>query len=77
MTLTNGDKNVPHGLNTDQVDLPFHTNAQGYTVPDTTYHNPLNRRIRVVTVGAGYSGILLAYRVERELQNVDVTFLFF
>ncbi|KAH8800479.1 flavin-binding monooxygenase-like protein [Xylogone sp. PMI_703] len=51
--------------------LPPHTNSQGYTVPDVTYADPQNRRMRVVTVGAGYSGILLAYKLAREVENVE------
>lgn len=66
------DPNLPHGPNTDGVDLPYHTNTDGYTVPDTTYKDPKNRRIRVVTIGAGFSGILLAYRIRNELENVEV-----
>jgi ribulose 1,5-bisphosphate synthetase/thiazole synthase len=51
--------------------LPPHTNEAGYKVPDITFRDPKNRRMRVVTIGAGYSGILLAYKLERELQNVE------
>ena len=51
--------------------LPRHTNRAGYTVPDVTYKDPKNRRMRVVTIGAGYSGILLAYKFARELENVE------
>ncbi|GME33237.1 monooxygenase [Neofusicoccum parvum] len=51
------------------MELPHHTNAEGYFVPDTTYHDPKNRRMRVITIGAGFSGILLAYRLQRELEN--------
>ncbi|OCK79953.1 flavin-binding monooxygenase-like protein [Lepidopterella palustris CBS 459.81] len=51
--------------------LPPHTNAQGYTVPDITFRDPSNRKIRVVTIGAGYSGILLAYKLQKETQNVE------
>lgn len=66
------DMHLPHGFNTDGVDLPYHTNADGYVVPDVTYKDPNNRRIRVVTIGAGFSGILLAYRIQKELENVEV-----
>lgn len=51
--------------------LPPHTNEAGYHVPDVTVKDPKNRRVRVVTIGARYSGILLAYKFERELQNVE------
>ncbi|KAJ3548539.1 hypothetical protein NM208_g959 [Fusarium decemcellulare] len=66
------DPNLPHGPNTDGVDLPYHTNIDGYVVPDTTYKDPKNRRIRVVTISAGFSGILLAYRIQNELENVEL-----
>ncbi|KAH6967580.1 monooxygenase [Ilyonectria sp. MPI-CAGE-AT-0026] len=65
------DLGLPHGPNTDGIDLPYHTNVDGYVVPDITYKDPKNRRIRVVTIGAGFSGILLAYRIQNELENVD------
>jgi hypothetical protein len=50
--------------------LPPHTNRAGCTFPDVTLRDPNNRPMRVVTIGAGYSGIMLAYEIERELQNV-------
>ncbi|KAJ9144525.1 flavin-binding monooxygenase-like protein [Pleurostoma richardsiae] len=65
------DSTLPHGFNTDGIDLPYHTNSEGYVVPDVTYKSSENRRMRVVTVGAGYSGILLAYRIQKELENVE------
>lgn len=58
---------------TARMELPHHTNAEGYFVPDTTYHDPKNRRMRVITIGAGFSGILLAYRLQRELENVEAS----
>ncbi|KAF2809189.1 flavin-binding monooxygenase [Mytilinidion resinicola] len=51
--------------------LPPHTNRSGYTVPDITYKSPANRRMRVITIGAGFSGILLAYKFQKSLQNVE------
>jgi len=51
--------------------LPPHTNRAGYTVPDITYASPSNRRMRVLTIGAGFSGILLAYKFQEKLQNVE------
>jgi cation diffusion facilitator CzcD-associated flavoprotein CzcO len=52
--------------------LPNHTNARGYHVPDITYKDPQNRRIRVIAIGAGFSGILIAYKFQRELTNVEL-----
>ncbi|KAL9092883.1 MAG: hypothetical protein Q9165_004301 [Trypethelium subeluteriae] len=45
--------------------------SSGYDIPDIIYDNPDNRRIRVLTIGAGVSGILLAYKIQKELKNID------
>ncbi|KAL8300693.1 hypothetical protein RB597_010342 [Gaeumannomyces tritici] len=46
--------------------------AQGYHIPqDTTWRDPQNRKMRVLTIGAGVSGILMAYLVQKECQNVE------
>ncbi|OAG34167.1 hypothetical protein AYO21_11699 [Fonsecaea monophora] len=52
--------------------VPLHTNAQGYHVPDITYRAPENRRVKVITIGAGFAGILIAYKFQKELQNVEL-----
>lgn len=52
---------------------PPHTNRHGYQVPDVTFKDPNNRKMRVVTIGTGFSGILIAYRLSRELQNFELT----
>jgi cation diffusion facilitator CzcD-associated flavoprotein CzcO len=62
---------MPIAITPPYEGLPPHTNCAGYTVPDVTLRDPKNRPMRVVTVGAGYSGIMLAYKIERELQNVE------
>ncbi|KAH3940636.1 hypothetical protein HBH98_219190 [Parastagonospora nodorum] len=51
--------------------LNRHTNKHGYTVPDITYKDPNNRRLRVVTIGTGFSGVLLAYKLKNETENVE------
>jgi hypothetical protein len=39
--------------------------SSGYNVPqDLTWMDPNNRKIRVLTVGAGISGILMVFSVE-------------
>ena len=53
--------------------VPDHTNDRGYFVPDTTYKSPKNRRVKVVSIGAGFAGILIAYKIQKELENVDLT----
>lgn len=46
--------------------------APGYTIPDITYGSPQNRRLRVIVIGAGVSGIQTAYYVQKECQNIDL-----
>ncbi|KAM3076422.1 hypothetical protein ACMFMG_007241 [Clarireedia jacksonii] len=45
--------------------------AEGYKIPDITFRDPKNRRLKVLTIGAGVSGILMAYHVQKECQNVE------
>lgn len=52
--------------------VPYHSNSRGYNVPDLTYASPENRKIKVITIGAGFAGILIAYKFQKELQNVDL-----
>lgn len=51
---------------------PFQPEAPAYSIPrDTTWNDPNNRRLRVITIGAGFSGILMAYQVQKQCQNMD------
>ena len=36
-----------------------------------TWMDPQNRKIRVLTIGAGISGILMAYRIQKDCANVE------
>ncbi|KAL3603121.1 hypothetical protein FPOAC2_07438 [Fusarium poae] len=45
--------------------------SHGYSIPNTTYGDASNRRLKVVTIGAGFSGILLAYELQKKCQNVE------
>ncbi|KAH0841637.1 putative sterigmatocystin biosynthesis monooxygenase stcW [Fonsecaea pedrosoi] len=58
-------------MDRDQREPPPHTSSNGYFVPDVTYLDPGNRRMRIVTIGAGFSGIMYAYRFQNELENVE------
>ncbi|TVY80271.1 putative sterigmatocystin biosynthesis monooxygenase [Lachnellula suecica] len=45
--------------------------ANGYQIPDITFRDPQNRRLKVLTIGAGVSGILMAYQIQKQCQNVE------
>lgn len=51
---------------------PSQPETPAYSIPqDTTWNDPSNRRLRVITIGAGFSGILMAYQVQKQCQNMD------
>ncbi len=43
-----------------------------YRIPGhLTWMDPKNRKLRVLTIGAGISGILMAYRIQKDCENVE------
>ena len=40
-----------------------------YKIPDITFRDPKNRKIKVLTIGAGVSGILMAYQIQKQCQK--------
>jgi hypothetical protein len=47
-----------------------HGRADGYQIPDLTFRDPKNRRIKVLTIGAGVSGIMMAYQVQKQCEKL-------
>lgn len=46
--------------------------SSGYNVPEhLTMHDPQNRKMRVLTIGAGVSGIMMAHMIQKECGNVE------
>ncbi|KAH8705823.1 hypothetical protein BGW36DRAFT_18418 [Talaromyces proteolyticus] len=45
--------------------------ASSYRIPDITYRSPENRRVKVIAVGAGFSGIQMAYKIQKQCENVE------
>jgi hypothetical protein len=46
--------------------------SSGYDVrQDATWMDPKNRRLRILSIGAGVSGILMAYQIQKLCENVD------
>ncbi|PSN74052.1 FAD/NAD(P)-binding domain-containing protein [Corynespora cassiicola Philippines] len=43
----------------------------GYNIPDVVYNDPSTRKVKILTVGAGYSGILAAYQIQKYCENVE------
>jgi hydroxyversicolorone monooxygenase len=46
--------------------------SSGCSIPQNlTWMDPGNRKIRVLTIGAGISGILMAYQIQKQCENVE------
>lgn len=46
--------------------------SSGYDVPQNlTWNDPNNRKLRVLTIGGGVSGILMAYQIQKLCGNVE------
>ena len=62
----------PGNLFTEAVSDDFHSSEKtGYKIPLVTYGQSENRRMKVITIGAGFSGIMLAYHIEKQCSNVE------
>ena len=70
-TATNGDvdvdENAPGGTYGYRLG---HTDG-AYTIPDRVLNSVDDRKVRVITIGAGISGILMAHLVQRDCENVE------
>lgn len=42
-----------------------------YVIPDIVMHSPTVRKIRVLSIGAGVTGIMNSYFIQKELENVE------
>ncbi|KAI9875860.1 MAG: hypothetical protein M1823_007383, partial [Watsoniomyces obsoletus] len=42
-----------------------------YEIPDIVLHGPYTRKIKVLSIGAGVTGIMNAYHIQQRLQNVE------
>lgn len=48
------------------------SNAEAYDIPDITFRDPKNRKIKVLTIGAGVSGILMAYQIQKQCEKYAI-----
>ena len=46
-----------------------HSRMDGYEIPDITFRDPKNRQLKVLTIGAGVSGIMMAYQIQKQCQK--------
>ncbi|KAK0660177.1 putative sterigmatocystin biosynthesis monooxygenase stcW [Lasiodiplodia hormozganensis] len=45
--------------------------SAGYHIPDMLLDDPATRKVKVLTIGAGFSGIMLAYQIQKSCENVE------
>ncbi|KAM5385172.1 hypothetical protein ACJZ2D_001133 [Fusarium nematophilum] len=62
----------PGNLYTEKLNDDFHNDTKsGYHIPFVPIGEPGNRRLKVITIGAGFCGIMLAYNIEKYTPNVE------
>ncbi|KPM44872.1 putative sterigmatocystin biosynthesis monooxygenase stcW [Neonectria ditissima] len=62
----------PGNLYTEKLNADFHNDPKsGYHIPFVPIGVSENRRLKVVTIGAGLCGIMLAYNIEKHTPNVE------
>ena len=61
----------PNGQTNGQNGGSYPYGSGEYSIPDITYYSPQNRKIKVLTIGAGVSGILMAYQIQKHCENVE------
>ena len=62
----------PGNLYTEKLNEAFHNDSKtGYHIPFVPIGQPENRKLKIITVGAGLSGIMLAYNIEKHTSNVE------
>ncbi|OCK98235.1 flavin-binding monooxygenase [Cenococcum geophilum 1.58] len=44
--------------------------SSGYGIPNIIYNDPSSRPLRVITIAAGLSGILMAYQIQKYCENI-------
>lgn len=65
------DQTDPHGPGGQYGYRIGHRNdATGYAIPDRVL-NTEDRPVRVLTIGAGLSGILMSHLIQRDCKNVE------
>lgn len=61
----------PGNLFSERLHPDYHNNEKtGYHIPSVPIGDPANRKLKVITVGAGLAGIMLAYNIEKHCPNV-------
>ncbi|KAF7551879.1 hypothetical protein G7Z17_g4726 [Cylindrodendrum hubeiense] len=65
-------KTRPGNLFTEKLSKEYHNdNKTGYHIPFVPIGQPENRKMKVITIGAGVSGIMLAYNIEKQISNIE------
>ena len=42
-----------------------------YVIPDIVLDSPQTRKVKVLSIGAGVSGIMMAYQIMKQCENVE------
>ncbi|KAH7042232.1 hypothetical protein B0J12DRAFT_712700 [Macrophomina phaseolina] len=62
----------PGNLFSERLNPHYHNDEKtGYHIPFVPIGDPANRKLKVITVGAGLAGIMLAYNIEKHCPHVE------
>ncbi|KAF5694470.1 sterigmatocystin biosynthesis monooxygenase stcW [Fusarium denticulatum] len=63
----------PGNVFSEKLHNDYHNNPEtGYHIPFAPIGDPGNRRLKVITIGAGLAGVMLAYNIEKHCPNVEL-----
>ncbi|KAF9761613.1 hypothetical protein IL306_003765 [Fusarium sp. DS 682] len=63
----------PGNLFSEKLHHDYHNDPKtGYHIPFVPIGDPWNRRLKIITIGAGFGGVMLAYNIEKHCENVDL-----
>ncbi|KAF4335970.1 sterigmatocystin biosynthesis monooxygenase stcW [Fusarium beomiforme] len=63
----------PGNLFSEKLHHDYHNDPKtGYHIPFVPIGDPGNRRLKIITIGAGFGGVMLAYNIEKHCENVDL-----
>ena len=70
-TASNGENTIPDHEPGGKYGYRLNHTDGNYTIPDRVLKTMEDRPVKVITIGAGVSGILMAYLLQRDCVNVE------
>ena len=68
---SDGENNIPDHEPGGKYGYRLNHSDENYNIPDRVLNTVEDRKVKVITIGAGVSGILMAYLIQRDCTNVE------